>query len=301
MADVSVIVPARNAERSLPTLLAGLAAQTLPRERFEVLVVDDASTDRTPQLGSGIATMLHTPARSGSYVARNVGIRHARAPVLAFTDADCRPEPGWLEAGLAVLADPVVGLVGGHIEVTLSAEPSRAELIDARFLDQEQMVAGGDAATANLFVRRAVLDAIGPFNERLTAGGDTELTRRAAAAGHRLVYSREAAVVHPPRRRLRDVVRKTYRMGVGRTQLSRHGAAGTWKRRPLWTHPGAWVPGRFLRLPGERREMAGLARAREQGHELHSTEIRVLELLEWATVQVPMATGGLVETLRRRS
>ncbi|HWH45319.1 MAG TPA: glycosyltransferase [Thermoleophilaceae bacterium] len=301
MPDVAVIVPARNAERSLPDLVACLARQTLPRERFELIVVDDASTDGTAEVAREAATVVSVPVRSGSYVARNLGIERAGAPVLAFTDADCRPEPRWLEAGLEALSDPEAGLVGGHIEVPLSPDPTLAELIDARFLDQASMVAGGDAATANLFVRASVLASVGPFNARLTAGGDTEFTRRAVAAGHRLVYSREAAVVHPPRRRIRDVVRKTYRMGAGRTQLSRHGAPGTWARRPLWTHPGAWLPGRFLRLPGERNEMPGLARARAQGYEPNSTKIRALELLEWATVQVPMVAGGIVETLRRRS
>jgi glycosyltransferase involved in cell wall biosynthesis len=113
---VSVIIPARNAVGTLSDALEALELQTLPRESYEIHVVDDGSTDGTPALvrASSRARLLEMPRRGGSYAARNLGLEHAHGEVIAFTDADCRPAENWLrqglegldEAGLEPAADP---------------------------------------------------------------------------------------------------------------------------------------------------------------------------------------------------
>ena len=101
----SVIVPVRNGRRHLEELLAALSGQTLPRDRFEVLIGDDGSTDGSTDglaTADGWVRVFSGPPRS-SYAARNRAARAARAETLAFCDADCLPEPDWLEKGIAAV------------------------------------------------------------------------------------------------------------------------------------------------------------------------------------------------------
>ena len=159
---VSVIVPARDAEPTLARALAALCAQDLA-EPYEVLVVDDGSGDATAQIavGWGEPVRLIRRTRSGGPgTARNLGAAQARGPVLAFTDADCFPHAGWLSAGLAAMrsgADLVQGAV--------AAEPGVARTP----FDRTVIVSGdtGLYPTANLFVGRALFDAVGGFHDWL--------------------------------------------------------------------------------------------------------------------------------------
>jgi glycosyltransferase involved in cell wall biosynthesis len=212
--EISVVVPARCRATDLAGLLGCLEAQTLDRDRFEILIVDDASD---PPLRG--ALRLDQP--SGSYAARNAGIAAARAPLLAFTDADCLPEPRWLEAGLIALG--TAPRAAGRIEM-IGGETYFERLDRARFLRQDRYVDEGFGATANLFVRREVFDAIGTFDARLRSGGDAELGRRASAARFPIVFAPDAVVRHPCRRSARELLGKAHRVGVGFGQTARlHG------------------------------------------------------------------------------
>ena len=95
--DVSIVVPIRDAVADLPQLTRALSQQTLPAEHVELLMVDNGSADDTvPWLEANLpanARLLHSDHLHNAYAARNVGIRHARGPVVAFTDSDCHPEP----------------------------------------------------------------------------------------------------------------------------------------------------------------------------------------------------------------
>jgi glycosyltransferase involved in cell wall biosynthesis len=226
----SVIVPFRNAGEGLRVLLDCLRAQTYPRDRFEVLFVDDASTDdcadeleRELATGPGLrpwARLLRHPARRGSYAARNSGIEISRAPAFAFTDADCRPDAEWLERGLATLDD--APRAAGWIELERTDESSVAEMIDAsRFLRQAHYVREGFGATANLFVRREVFDAAGLFDSRIFSGGDHEFGQRAERAGFAIVLAKDAVVRHSCRTSFRALFRKAERVGYGFGQVAR--------------------------------------------------------------------------------
>lgn len=228
---VSVILPVWNDAARLSACLAALAAQDYLAERFEILVVDNGSDDDPASVVAGVpgARLLVEP-RPASDRARNTGVRAARGQVLAFTDSDCLPRPDWLRRGVERLAEhPPPGAAAGRIEVTARdpARPTPAELHDlALGFQQERCVRRSHyGATANLFVRRECYDAVGPFREDLTYGGDAEWGARARRLGHAVVYVPQAVVAHPARARVSDLVART-----------RRGAGGLveWRRgRPL--------------------------------------------------------------------
>ena len=244
---VTVIVPAYKAAEELPVLLAALEAQTLAQERFDVIVAEDASTDATGAIAEEHGVRhVRTPRRSGSYAARNLALRDGTGPVVAFTDADCRPDPSWLEAGLAAMEREGTPLLAGRIDVPLRTNPSAAELLDVGgSFDQERTVRErAYAVTANLFVRREALDAVGGFDEYVISGGDRQFCLKAGAAGFPIAYADDVVVVHGPRTTGAELARKAWRYGVGRAQLPAVGLPDAALREELWRHPGAYLPRR---------------------------------------------------------
>lgn len=180
---VSVIVPIYNGEADLPGLLAGLQGQDYPRDRVDYWLVDNGSRDRTPALLAAAAAQniqfhaLTYRDIQSSYAARNAGIQAATGQILAFTDADCQPEPSWLRELVRPFADPTVGLVAGGIHALSSqhwleryAERqgtlSQTNTLNHSFLPYGQ--------TANLAVRAEVFRQVGLFRPYLTTGGDAD-------------------------------------------------------------------------------------------------------------------------------
>lgn len=129
---LSVIIPTLNGASTLPFVFRCLASQTLARDRFEVIVVDDGSTDSTPTLLRGpepgfSMTALKHPCCLGRSAARNTGCGRAKGDLLVFLDADTLPVPEWLDSYARSFADSGDDvLVGGHnyIEIPADAEPA---------------------------------------------------------------------------------------------------------------------------------------------------------------------------------
>jgi GT2 family glycosyltransferase len=228
--SVSVVVPTYRDWEGLECCLKALVPQHYPRDRYEVLVVNNAPQEVAP---AGIPwpdnAWLVDEAKPGSYAARNRGIAEAQGEVLAFLDADCVPEPGWLESALACLETQGADLVAGHITLTYrAARLSPAECYEKAFaFRQAKNVEQGLAVTANLVVRREVLEVVGGFNEHMMSGGDFEWTRRATSAGFKLVYCPDAVVGHPARSTLASLVQKARRVSAGSMAL--HGETGAFQ------------------------------------------------------------------------
>ena len=240
---VSVIVPVHNDGEGLASLLDALLEQTWPAGSCEILIVDNGSTDDTPAVAERYRARapdrvaVLREARRGSYAARNRGIEAATGSVLAFTDADCVPAPDWIEAGVRALEAGAAELAAGRIAMTFAGpEPTPWEYFDAvRKLNQRAYAeVYGFGATANLFVRRAVIERRGAFRADLQSGGDYEFGRRATGAGERLVYAEAAMVEHPARGSLQEILKKTRRVTRGQRELDRLGLLDhgrlTWRR-----------------------------------------------------------------------
>jgi glycosyltransferase AglI len=288
---VTVVVPTHNGEGSLPRLLDALGRQTAPVELFEVLVVDDCSEDASAAIveASPHARLIRAPERGGSYVARNRGVAEARGSVLAFTDTDCLPAEGWIEAGCAAIQADGADVVAGHVEVPLGQKPTTAALLDfTRYLDQQRHVdEHGFGATANLWVRREVLERVGPFNERLTTGGDLEFGNRVARSGFELRYAPDVVVEHQPRSRARQLALKGYRIGLGTAEHRRHANAQTRHRPRIYARPGAY-------LPHPRRALDGFDRLERSGYTPTRSRRLAMHTLQYFCLQLPILVGSIV-------
>jgi glycosyltransferase involved in cell wall biosynthesis len=210
---VSVITPVRNRSDYLRTLLDALAEQTVPREQFEVIVADDGSTDGCTdgiETDDGWIRVVHGPPL-GSYGARNLAAALARAPVLAFIDSDCKPDPRWLESGLAALE--TADAAAGQIRFLLPERYTPWTLVDIEATkDSEKQVRWGNAETANMWLRRDLFERLGGFDDTLPEHGDFDIAERVVAGGATLVYAPDALAWHPTRDSARAVLRMLWVM-----------------------------------------------------------------------------------------
>ncbi len=217
---VSVIVPVRDNTEGVRELIDRLAGQSLARSDFEVIVGDDGSQDESclalATEDGWVRVVRGTPRTS--YTARNNAAALARAPVLAFCDSDCLPDPDWLENGLAALRRADV--VAGEVSFEVPDSPTVWSLLTVdMFLDQKRNVVFSRGVTANLFVLRSCFDELGGFDPTLPSGGDYDFVRRAVASGARLAYAGDAIVGHPTlddRRTFLAKVRTTNRWRAAR-------------------------------------------------------------------------------------
>jgi GT2 family glycosyltransferase len=201
---ISVVVPSHDRPHRLLALLDALAAQSLPPDHWELVVVHDSGQGGTEEVLRGhrlarAGALRHISLAPGTGSAarmRNVGWRVARGPRVAFTDDDCRPRPDWLEQLLAVAAGHAGAIVQGRTrpdpdEATLLAEPRRATTKDV-----EPPTPFGQ--TCNILYPRAVLERLGGFHEgfRLPFGEDMDLLLRARRGAVPLRAAPDALVDH---------------------------------------------------------------------------------------------------------
>jgi GT2 family glycosyltransferase len=249
---VSVVVCGRDGAHHLPALLEALAGQTAPRSSFEVVYVDDASSDDSiavVERSDLAAAVVRAPEAVGLPRARNLGIAASRGPILALTDVDTRPDPDWVARGIARFDDPAVEYLAGGITVPVGPTATIAAMVDATtFLDQQMYVRDGFSAGANIWVRRETAERVGGFNEALGpyGGDDDEFGWRLAAAGVGVVYGPEVHLCHPPRARLRDVARKAYTLGASQATRRRMATGHLAGQTPRFLEPRAYLPPRRI-------------------------------------------------------
>ncbi len=235
---VNVIVPHFEDLANLGRCLEALDAQSF--RDFATIVADNASPSGSAAVAAviaGRATLVIAPER-GAGAARNAGVAAATAPILAFTDADCMPDSGWLAAGVAALAR--ADLVGGGMRVSFAedAAPTPVEAFERVFaFDNRAYVEDkGFSVTANLFTRRDVFDAVGGFRAHMSEDADWCL--RARAAGYRIAYAPAAVVAHPARRTWAELTRKWERLVRESAALHRaHGGGAAGWRLRIWALP----------------------------------------------------------------
>jgi glycosyltransferase involved in cell wall biosynthesis len=285
---VTVIVPVFNGESTLPALLAALDAQTYPRDRMQVLVADDASTDGTAQLLAAHAPRVQAvrlERNAGSYAARNAALAQARGAIVAFTDADCRPKPDWLLRGVRALQRQGGGLVAGAVAIEPVARRSAVQRYDQAFGIQQAYFALRKrfGATANLIVDGRVFARVPSFDATLRSGGDKAFCDACSVAGEAFCYAPDCVVEHAPRARIRDLVTKQARIARGHVRIF-----------PLWSRY------RILPLSCHPRESLDYAAFCREGDAWFKLRFRTLYyglecvyLLSYATGCIGLTLKGL--------
>jgi glycosyltransferase involved in cell wall biosynthesis len=224
---VSVIVPVWNDAARLGECLRALDSQTYPSNSYEVVVVDNDSTEPVGRVVERYArARVVRESRPGSYVARNRGLADARGEAVAFTDADCVPAPDWIEKGAARLTrGRGRSVVAGRVEIfpRAPAAANAVEQYEMQFaLAQGEFVRRYEfGATANLFAFKEAFERVGPFLAELKSGGDLEWCRRVGGRGYVLEYAEEVCVRHPARASLSQLYSKIVRTTGGLHDLRR--------------------------------------------------------------------------------
>jgi GT2 family glycosyltransferase len=253
----SLVVPTHRRPRILEGCLAALAQLDYPRELCEVIVVDDggdAPLDAAVRrLGERLpATLLRQP-RQGPAAVRNAGAARARGGLLAFTDDDCRPRPGWLGALAREHRRAPHAMLGGHTRNALVA--NRYAATSQLIIDAGYAWHNGDREAArfltsnNLALPAAEFRAVGGFDPTFTTAEDRDLCDRWLAAGRAVRYLPEAVVDHAHDLSLRGFCRQHF--GYGRGAYRFHAAHRRREGRPVRVEPRFYlgVHRRALRHP----------------------------------------------------
>ncbi len=217
---VSVIVPVYNDQPGIDACVRALADQTWPRNCYEVIVVDNGS-EPPIILNSSVESVARVVkcSASGSYAARNTGIKEAIGDVFAFTDADCLAEPGWIESGVSAVREKQgMNIIGGEVGYMVDEKPNAVERYQllCGFGQKENIEQRGFCATANLFVLKSTFFQVGYFDDKLLSGGDLLWCWRAREMGFKMVFEKTAVVKTSPRKTLKSAIKQVRRVAGGR-------------------------------------------------------------------------------------
>ena len=253
--EVSVVVPIYNGEADLPDLIECLRSQTYPPDKVEYVLVDNNSRDRTSAIINTAAkfnpiTIRHLTENQiqSSYAARNKGIHGSKGEIIAFTDADCRPESNWLENLVKPFVNPEIGLSAGEIlalpgKTILEQHADRQNTLSQKHTLIHPFCAYGQ--TANLAVRKQVLAQVGLFRPYLTSGGDADLCWRILReTSYKLHFAESAIVRHRHRSTMKQLQSQWYRYGESNKYL--HEIHGVDLMRKLTTEEYCYRLARWL-------------------------------------------------------
>ncbi len=226
---ISVIVPVLNRENDIGRCLNSLL--TLDYSSFEIIVVDNGSTDKTQEIVSRFPAKMFVENKRGAYIARNTGLKHATGEIIAFTDSDCVAHRDWLKNLIKNYTNEKVGGVGGHllpynptniIEEFLSFGPLRifhsSETVVMK--RQPNQFLSGALGSANMSYRKEVLEEVGGFCKHFaTFCGAYDLCWRIQKAGYNVIYEPKALVYHKLRSSLFQLIKQFFLFGKCQTQL----------------------------------------------------------------------------------
>lgn len=277
MPRLSVIIPVYNDPSGIRDTLESILQQSLTPSAYEIIVVDNGSTDGTLEAVShyltrcsGQLNLQVENAIRGSYAARNRGINVAQGEICAFLDSDVTVPFDYLQKVSDYLAN--YDYIGCRVKVvpTSSSIAAKYDAIHSFrtdiYFERDRFV-----PTCCLSVRRSLIDRVGPFDARLESGGDREFAMRADEVGAHKGFATDICVAHPARTSLKALKSKRMRLGRGAAQRTHLDPARFGSREfRVWDY----LPSNPLRIKRD-AESRGLS-------------VSVLEMVLMSTFKVPL-------------
>lgn len=221
---ISVIIPHRNDSKRLELCLSALNNQSFQRNSFEIIVIDNCSNDyhmtQAEKITKDFNATLLSQTIPSSYAARNLGLKHAKGEIIAFTDSDCIPDSNWLNNGINFMKEyGQCKIIGGKIDLFYKTpgKPNTVELFEKIFSFRQKIFINkyGYSATANLIAELKAIEEVGEFNENMKSNGDREWCTRAGEKGYEITYCDNVIVNHPARTSFKNFVKRQLRLCGG--------------------------------------------------------------------------------------
>ncbi len=227
LATVSVVIPVRNRAAEIKLCLESLLEVAYPKEKLQIVVVDDASEDETVDVVSRFPVRVERMTkRQGASACRNRGARQADGETLLFVDSDCVVDSMWLLEITSVFEDPQVGAAGGLVDSYDDTEPlDRYEKVksplqvEIRCNDSTLKSKFFYLPSCNFAVRRELFLKVGGFNEALEVGEDVDLCWRIMDSNRSIEFRPSARVLHRHRNRLRAFCMRRFEYGTSEPLL----------------------------------------------------------------------------------
>ena len=218
----SIIIPCLNEIENIEKCINALKGQSY-NGAFEIIAVDNGSTDNTIRIIKGKGVILEHAKKRGPAAAKNKGIEKAKGNIIVFIDADCVAHPAWLDNIMKPFKDMSIGCVAGEIIPYKPRTRIEQFLCEKKHLSQSINVNHNFlpyAATANAAYRKEVFDKVGFFDESLFTGEDADMSwRMRLQTNYKLSYSPEAIVYHPHETGLKALFKQKQRHAYGAVAL----------------------------------------------------------------------------------
>jgi len=220
---VSIIIPTLNCAGDIEGCVKSLRNQDYPEDRFEIIIVDNGSTDSTMDIVPLTGVRYFVRNERGRSKALNTGVENAVGEIICTTDISCRAEPDWISTVVKSFNDSSVGCVAGEIKLlnvstnAVIGFQERSDYMSPMLaLNRTQLPYLPFADGANASFRRQLFKEIGLFEESFIKGADAEICYRMfILTNYKLVFNQDAIVWEPGEPTLRALLKQRFRMGIG--------------------------------------------------------------------------------------
>jgi mycofactocin system glycosyltransferase len=228
--SISIVIPVLDRAQELERCLDSIAQIDYPKEKIEVIVVDDGSRDDSAKVARSYGAMVVSSGgtRRGPAVARNVGAVKAKGELLAFIDSDCSASERWLAELVPFFSDADIAAVGGMVEGMCSASPvDRYEAVMSSLSlgSRARFGSSGDDTfylpSCNLVVRRTLFLQVNGFAGDMHVGEDVDLTWRLRDAGWTIAYLPLGRIQHEHRSSVRSFMSRRFDYGTSEGTLQK--------------------------------------------------------------------------------
>ncbi|MBU1012617.1 MAG: glycosyltransferase [Bacteroidetes bacterium] len=191
---ISIIIPCYNEEKFLPLLFSEINKLSVDKNDFEIILVDNGSTDRSIEIAKNNNAKVYIDAKANISKLRNIGAQNAEGKIFAFLDADCLPFSNWLEEALKYIDQTKIGLFG-----SIPICPHNGTWVEKVWIGGISPIGVNEVdflCTANMFILKSAFIKVNGFNEDLLTGEDYDICQRIIKAGYKIIKDSNISVVH---------------------------------------------------------------------------------------------------------